>query len=266
MPRAHTGTLKQLPHLWNEVGAPYETAIARLGLGDACHTEGNEARAVLERRAARSVLQQMGVGVERARAGAAEPRVPAQPVSSASVFRREGDYWSIVFEEKTVRLRDLKGLHYLARLFAHPGREFHVLDLVAGENVEPGNASRAAEPGLMLLDAQAKAAYRRRLAEIEQDMDEARAMGDSGRVAQAETEREFLVRELSRAMGLGGRDRQAGSTSERARASVTRAVRQAMARIREQNPPLAEHLDRAIRTGTYCAYLPDSRGPVNWEL
>ena len=27
-------------------------------------------------------------------------------------------------------LRDLKGLHYLARLLAHPGREFHVLDLV----------------------------------------------------------------------------------------------------------------------------------------
>jgi hypothetical protein len=187
-------------------------------------------------------------------------------VSSANVFRREGDYWSVVFEEKTVRLRDLKGLHYLARLFANPGREFHVLDLVAGENVEPGNARVAAEPGLMLLDAQAKNAYRRRLAEIEQDMDEARAIGDAGRVAQAETEREFLLRELSRAVGLGGRDRQAGSTSERARASVTRAVRQAMARIREHHPPLAEHLKRAIRTGTYCAYLPDSRVPVIWEV
>ena len=28
-------------------------------------------------------------------------------------------------------VRDLKGLHYLARLLADPGREFHVLDLVA---------------------------------------------------------------------------------------------------------------------------------------
>ncbi len=260
------GDFEAAVQLWNEVGAPYETAIARLGLGDACSAEGNEARAMLERRAARAVLEQMEAAVEGARAGAAEPRVPAQPALSANVFRREGDYWSVVFEEKTVRLRDLKGLHYLARLFAHPGREFHVLDLVAGENVEPGNARRAAEPGLMLLDAQAKEAYRRRLAEIEHDMDEARAMGDSGRVAQAETEHEFLVRELSRAMGLGGRDRQAGSTSERARASVTRAVRQAMARIREHNPPLAEHLERAIRTGTYCAYMPDSRVPVSWEL
>ena len=75
-----------------------------------------------------------------------------------------------------------------------------------------------------------------------------------------------LVRELVRAVGLGGRDRRAGSRSERARASVTRAVRQAMARIREHNSPLAEHLDQAIRTGTYCAYLPDSRVPVVWHL
>ena len=49
-------------------------------------------------------------------------------------------------------------------------------------------------------------------------------------------------------------------------ASVTRAVREAMARIREHNAPLGEHLDRAIRTGTYCAYLPDSRVPVDWHL
>ena len=54
-----------------------------------------------------------------------------------NVFRREeGDYWSISFEEHTLTLRDLKGLHYLARLLAHPGREFHVLDLVAS-GVDP---------------------------------------------------------------------------------------------------------------------------------
>jgi hypothetical protein len=39
-----------------------------------------------------------------------------------------------------------------------------------------------------------------------------------------------------------------------------------MARIRGHNAPLGEHLDRAIRTGTYCAYLPDSRVPVAWHL
>jgi hypothetical protein len=169
----------------------------------------------------------------------------------------------VVFEDQTARLRDLKGLHYLARLFAEPGRELHVLDLVAGET---GLTLSAGVDAGELLDAQAKQAYRRRLDEIEDDMDEARAMGDTGRAAQAETERDFLVRELARAIGFGGRDRRAGSMSERARVSVTRAVRQAMSRIREHNSPLGEHLDRAIRTGTYCVYLPDSRVPVAWRL
>ena len=108
-----------------------------------------------------------------------------------------------------------------------------------------------------LLDARAKTAYRQRLVEIEDDIAQARALGDSGRESQADTERDFLVRELSRAVGLGGRDRRAASASERARVSVTRAIRHAMIRIGEHHPALSEHLNLTIRTGTYCGYLPD---------
>ena len=91
-------------------------------------------------------------------------------------------------------------------------------------------------------------------------------MGDSERAEQAHTEREFIVRELARAFGLGGRSRRASDASERARVSVTRAIRQAMARIQHDNRQLGEHLDRAIRTGTYCSYLPDSRLPGVWKV
>jgi hypothetical protein len=98
----------------------------------------------------------------------------------------------------------------------------------------------------------------------EEDIEDARLLSDSARVAQAEAERDFLIRELSRAVGLGGRDRRAGSASERARVSVTRAVRHALSRIRQHDPPLGEHLDRAIRTGIYCVYLPGSRITASW--
>jgi hypothetical protein len=108
-----------------------------------------------------------------------------------------------------------------------------------------------------LLDRRAKEAYRRRLTEIDEDIEEARTMGDVERAAQGDAERECLLRELARAVGLGGRDRRAGSASERARSAVTRAIRQALARLREHNPSLGEHLDRTIRTGTCCAYMPD---------
>ena len=46
-------------------------------------------------------------------------------------FRREGDFWSITFEAQTVRLRDARGMRYLALLLAHPGRDLHVNDIVS---------------------------------------------------------------------------------------------------------------------------------------
>jgi hypothetical protein len=149
------------------------------------------------------------------------------------------------------------------------------LDLVRGDSIQPGRSTPATDLNLEvssglgagpLLDAQAKASYRRRLIEIEEDIEDARAMGDAERAAQADTERDVIMRELSRAVGLGGRDRIAGSASERARVSVTRAVRQAMTRIHERDSALGEHLDRAIRTGAYCAYMPDIRIPASWKV
>ena len=278
-------------HLWNEIGAPYEAALARMGLGRAHRAEANEERAILEFRAARSAFERVGAvrqAAEAARVGGdvgkdrASPRKRSRRTSrdrpvraEENVFRREGDYWAVAFQGHTTRLRDLKGVRYLARLLAHPGRDFHVLDMVAGETGSLVDTDGSGEGGLsivadldagVLLDAQAKAAYRRRLAEIEEDVEEAGAVGDHERAAQGEAERDFLVRELARAVGLGGRDRRAGSASERARASVTRAIRQAMTRLHEHHPGLAEHLGRAIRTGTYCAYLPDPRVPAVWKL
>ena len=262
--------------LWNEVGAPYEAAVARIGLADAHHASGSEHRAVLERHAARTILD----AIEAAPTAPSAPDVvhrdalDEQSSGNLNVFRREGDYWMVSFDAQTVRVRDLKGMHYLARLLAEPGREFHVLDLVAAESggvARPDSAQPAGMPGPALgdagemLDARAKDAYRRRLAEIDDDIDQARAIGDGERAAQADVERDFLLRELSRAVGLSGRDRRAASASERARAGVTRAIRQAITRIAEHHPDLGEHLSRTIRTGTYCAYDPDPRAPADWR-
>jgi hypothetical protein len=197
------------------------------------------------------------------------------PASADNVFRCDGDYWSVVFDGRTIHLRDSRGLQHLARLLAKPGLEFHVLDLVVTDRADSAGARHATAGATRLrdvgdagelLDGRAKQAYRRRLAEIDDDLTDARALGDASRVAQASAERDFLARELSRAVGLGGRDRRAGFAAERARASVTRAVRQAMRRIGEQHPPLGAHLERAVRTGAYCAYLPDPRVPVAWTI
>ena len=262
--------------LWNEVGAPYETAVARMGLAEALRARGCEHQAVLELHAARTIFDRIKAAplVDSADQIEDHDGPEERATRSLSLFRREGDYWSVVFEGSTVRMRDLKGMRYLARLLADPGREFHVLDLAVAEDGRSAQIDGGAGAGLShialgdageILDARAKDAYRRRLAEIAEDIELAQTTGDTEREAQADAERDFLVRELSRAVGLGGRNRRAGSASERARAGVTRALRQAMARIDEHHPQLGEHLDRAIRTGTYCSYLPDPYAPARWN-
>jgi tetratricopeptide (TPR) repeat protein len=232
--------------LWNQIGAPYEVAVARVVLAEALRAGGREDQAVLERQAAATILERIEVVVN--------------PTTHTNVFRREGDHWSVGFDGRTVHVRDLKGMRYLAQLLFHPGREFHVLDMVAAETGQQTALGDAGE----ILDERAKTAYRRRLAETDEDIQQARALEDTDREAQAEAERDFLVRELASAVGLGGRHRRAASDSERARSGVTRAVRQAIARIGEHHPQLGEHLTRYIRTGTYCAYMPDPGAPATW--
>lgn len=244
---------------WTEVGAPYETAECRLRLADAHRALGNLRAEAVERSAARTELDRIAQApaTDEAQAGTAEP----------DTFVREGDYWRVVFDGRRMTVRDSKGMHHLARLFAAPGREFHVLDLVAADSDDPIAAGRLSRVGDLgpLLDDRAKQTYRRRLAEIEEDIEDARADNDIARQEQTGLEREFLISELTRAVGLGGRDRHAGAASERARAAVTQAVRKAIGRLRDACPALGDHLDRTICTGTYCAYTPDPRAPSAWS-
>ena len=106
------------------------------------------------------------------------------------------------------------------------------------------------------LDAEAKAAYRARLVDLREELAEAEAWHDPERVARLEAEQDALAHELGAALGIGGRDRPTGTPSERARISVTRAIRAAMARIVDQSPALGAHLEATIRTGTVLRVRP----------
>ena len=274
--------LEQAVTTWADVGLPYEAAVARTLLGDAHHETGDEVAAELEWRSASSEFQRMGDGlwherVERRRSGRAPttkesspPTAPADP----QVFHCDGDVREVRFSGESVLLRDLKGMRYLERLLATPHREFHVLDLVAAEEgsthdpvarEDIGAVTRGGDAG-PILDEQARAAYRRRIEEVEQDIEEAKRQSDEERRALAERDREFLLGELARAAGLGGRTRRAGSMAERARTSVTRTLRYSIERIAEHHQPLGDHLQRSVHTGTYCAYEPDPRIPVDWAV
>ena len=273
------GLFQAAAHRWSEIAAPYESAAARLLLGQALTAAGDFARGNAEEAAARAMFDRLDLP-SPPRAVVIAPSSPAPEARAGSTadehrFCHEGDYWSVAFDGRTTQLRDAKGMRYLARLLTQPGREIHALDLVIEEqhaapahevNLSAGSSLTLARDAGEVLDRRAKEAYRRRLAEIERDLDEARQCGDAYRTEQAMAERRFLARELARAVGLGGRDRRVGSNAERARASVTLAMRRVMERIRAAHPALGAHLERTIRTGTFCVYLPDPRVPADWRM
>ena len=186
-----------------------------------------------------------------------------------NVFRRDGDYWTIRHRSAEFRLRDSKGLRDLRELLAHPGTSIAALDLATS----PGERSRSRSARDELhppsdagevLDAAARAAYRRRLQELDQEADDADAMNDAERSARLAAERDTLLSALTTAYGLGGRARRMGSPAERARTAVTTRIRDAIRRIRQADPDLGEHLARSVRTGTFCVYDPVT--PVHWSV
>jgi tetratricopeptide (TPR) repeat protein len=217
-----------------------------------------------------------GNGVERAPA----PRtLAAQAAASLGpwAFYRRGDIWTIGPPGRQLQLRDAKGLTHIARLLAAPHVEFHALDLVAGPQTRGAEPAVAVAAGVEvrargqgdagpILDSQAKAAYRARVGELQEEIDEAEAFNDPERASRLREELVFVARELAGAVGIGGRDRKSGSDAERARVNVTRAIRTALKRIAEHDPALGHRLNTDIHTGTFCVYVPAPGDEPVWDL
>jgi len=111
-----------------------------------------------------------------------------------------------------------------------------------------------------MLDDTARAAYRRRLTELDEALDRA----DAADRPPLQDERDALIAELTHAAGLGGRRRRLGDAGERARTAVTARIRDTIRRIAVRHPQLAAHLQQAIVTGRTCCYRPAE--PVRWHL
>src|SRR6266852_308694 len=117
-----------------------------------------------------------------------------------------------------------------------------------------------------MLDDQAKAAYRRRLSELHEELENSKEVGNVERAERSEREIDALTKELSRAVGLGGRNRRAASASERARQTINKTIKAVEERIAQSDPELGDILSRCIKTGTFCSYQPDPDIPIAWEF
>jgi hypothetical protein len=162
--------------------------------------------------------------------------------------------WQASYRGHVAYLRDTKGLHDLAALLAKPGTDLSTLSLAGGELSHRSHSSPA-EP---VLDHAALIAYRRRLAELDDELATADWISDLARHERAADEREQILAELRRATRPDGSSRVVANTAaERARKAVTARIRDAIRRISDAHPELGIHLDRTILTGTTCRYEPD---------
>src|SRR5258708_33277649 len=136
-----------------------------------------------------------------ARSGSTVLSEPEPNIRSAQkgIFRKEGEYWTVGYGGNAFRLKDTKGLGYLAHLLRHPAAEFHVLDLVGGiagqrDDDESSPSVRGlprGDEGLEkagihvaplgdageMLDEQAQLSYRRRGSELREDLRERKEIG-----------------------------------------------------------------------------------------
>lgn len=172
-----------------------------------------------------------------------------------------GGLWLAGPEQAVVPLRALRGFDYLRDLLRRPGRPVTALDLVGagtGVGVQPGLGD--------LLDGQARTVYRQRLLDIEHELGEAEEWSDLGRLDALKAERDALLDEIARATGLRGHARTTGSSQERARVAVKKAISTAIDRLATVDEPLARHLRTSIRTGLSCSYEPDPAHEPDWVL
>jgi non-specific serine/threonine protein kinase len=201
---------------------------------------------------------------------------PSRPAGDPSpVLEQEGDVWRITYAGVTIRVRHSRGLALLSHLLRRPGEELHVqtLDLLvpsagaAGERL-PVDPDALPQDGMSLglgdagpvIDDRARAEYRRRLADLRAELDDAERCNDPGRAAAARAEAEQLGEELRAAAGLHGRTRRMSSDVDRMRIAVTRRIRAAIEHLGKLHPALGDHLERSVRTGFACCYAPGA-GP-----
>lgn len=194
--------------------------------------------------------------------GMAAAAAPRTAPTLLHLYRDTSGGWVVGQSGSTVVLPDWRGLHYLRELLRHPG-----VDVGARELAAPGTPQgiEAANTG-DLLDRRALAAYRRRLDQIDAELDEAKSRTDQGGLDRLHAERDALLDQLRTATGLGGRRRRFSSTDERARVAVRKAIAATLDRLGNQDPALARFLRDTIHTGAKCRYEPDPARPVSWVL
>jgi non-specific serine/threonine protein kinase len=177
---------------------------------------------------------------------------------------------------KTARLKNVRGLQYIAYLLARVNEPVYALDLAVLGVRSPGTPmTRGGATGESLhvadftgreplLDERARAEYRLRLRELATERDEAERLNDYGKLERLDLEIDAVTSCLSAGSRPARGARRWASPAERARVNVRNSIATALRAIGRHHKPLQRHLQNSIRTGAICSYAPEQ--PVMWQV
>ncbi|HVM15809.1 MAG TPA: hypothetical protein VM287_15960 [Egibacteraceae bacterium] len=207
--------LERLP----PTGVPLLRATLLLELVRLHDQAGNRAAARVEGSRAAAALAGLDVVLPAddvallGRVGVAAPTDGARTAPRRATLTWQERCWVAACGDTRARLRDTKGLRYLAELLRNPGVERHALDLVDRvEGVTVGETAvdrRHLGDAGELVDAKARTAYRHRIEALRGEIDDALATGAEERAHVLQGELDELVSHLAAAFGLGRRARRA---------------------------------------------------------
>jgi tetratricopeptide (TPR) repeat protein len=262
-----------------QYGLPWDEAETLHYWGKALTVAGEHSRAAGKLDAAIEIYRRHGAGqrwIDRVEAdrhtGVPRAGAASDDGTFVPIFRKEGEYWKTAYEGRSANVHERGGMRFIAMLLGRPGENISAIEMFAA--ISAGAGIISAQDGLRTasdlgdageeFDARALSDYRRRVAELESEIEAAEASHDTGALARARAEREMLADEIASGTGLHGGLRRAASHRERARVNVTRQIKSAIDAIRSLNPPLGRHLADAIHTGSSCRYAPAP--PIKWQL
>lgn len=186
-------------------------------------------------------------------------------------FEKVGKAWNIQLGDVLLNgVKDWAGMIYIKLLLQNPNKQIGVLQLqnLVGTNEDNNYIPVTGYNSGDVCDEQAIQEYRKRLSQIQHDLEVAMNVHNRTRIERLEKEKSDIEAHVKEA-NYKCKD----PDVERVRKLVLKAINDARENIRKlelhlnyNDTPISSHLKRHIRTGKLCSYLPSGENPPYWEF
>ena len=175
----------------------------------------------------------------------------------------ENRKWTVVFEGERASVEEKKRMWIkaLAVLLLNPGEPQHANDLA--KLVGSPHKEHSRDSNDTSADQQAIDEYKKGLADLNQQIEEAAGRHDACSQARLEEKKSRLVQELSRNQSNRGRPRSEADPYSRQRLNARSGLEDCREYFRDDPPGLFAHLEESLKYGTRITYDPDL--PVRWS-